>query len=346
MRPEDLTLVNWRAEEYLRNIRPSLMDAKPVAQVFEELNQWLPEDGRFYCWDDSTRSIFQRICREYGSIEREVKTLRDGILSRLGDKQRKKGNPIRLCTARELCSPGSCYDAEKVLSAVIKLVKKTGADPKILAHAGQREKEAAQEETRTDTAAFPLVYSRTSHRKTVHRTGCGRLRRVDEDRKRYFQDMRSARLAGFHPCSCCSPVRKLYRGSETALLNYCRLHGLSIHYFDDAVHVTSRLDLWRIIYDDESGQLVLLHKNTMTAGQQDKKTQIPGFHIQKCDATTLKGILRNIARHDEYREQEGKKEAEQKRKPKEAKKAKKKEKKRKIRRTLALIDELRSSGRL
>lgn len=75
-------------------------------------------------------------------------------------------------------------------------------------------------------------------------------------------------------------------------------------------------------------------------------TPVPGFHIQKCGTTTLKGMLRTVAAHDTFRDEEGRKAAGRKLKPKETKKAKKKEKKRKIRRTLSLIEELRSSGRM
>lgn len=91
VRLKDLTLANWKTAEYLRNVRPSMMDAKPCGQVFKKLKLWLSEDDFLYCWDDSTRSVFQKLCRKFGFRECEVKTLRDGGMSGLYDMRTLEG---------------------------------------------------------------------------------------------------------------------------------------------------------------------------------------------------------------------------------------------------------------
>lgn len=89
-----------------------------------------------------------------------------------------------------------------------------------------------------------------------------------------------------------------------------------------------------------------MHKNTKATKLQDGPSLLPGFHEQKCEATTLRGTLRTIAEHDAFRERQNMRETLLKQKPKEAKKIRKKERKRKIRRTISLIDELKACGRL
>ena len=355
VRPEDLTLVDWRSDEYLQSIQADVLDAKPLDLVFSKLIHWLSGDDEIFCWNDMTRIIFQKQCRNKGLPEYNIRTIREGVITHLNDDHRKKGNPIKLCSVRGYGISGSCYDAEKVLHAEILLVRMIGMD---LEQIGcfvpvSDAKTRIRTTDKTDNTdkigipvTFPLVYSKTSHRKTVHRRGCACLRNITEEKKGFFTDMRSARLAGYHPCSCCSPIRKLFSAEKKKLLNYSRPHDLSITYYDDAVHIQSRFDIWQAVYDDAEQKLLLLHKNNNPVFHMSKHTPVPGFHDQKCDATTLKGILRTVVKHDDFREDQDKREKMQNLKPKAARKVKKKDRKRKIRRTISLIDALKASGQL
>lgn len=347
VRPDDLTLVNWKEDAFLQSIRTNLMDARPIDQVFTELLHWLSHEDFIYCWDYKMAGMIQRLCERCNSKKLEVHTIRNGVLACLNDNHRKKGNPIKLCSARGYNISSSFYDAEKVLKAELILIRKCGMTPAQLSHLSFVNKESDNKNIPDiSESSFPLEYSLSSHRKIVHRLGCCKLIQTPEGKKASFQDMRSAVLAGFHSCYFCSPVRKIYKEERTKLLHYSRPHGITVYYHDDAVHIQSRFDIWRAVYDDKEQKLILLHKNTNPANHANKQTPVPGFHVQKCDSTTLKGMLRKIAAHDDFRDQQNKKEVIQKMKPKEVKRRKKKERKREIRRTIALIDELKASGRL
>ena len=348
VRPENLTLVDWRADEFLQSIRATVMDAMPLEHAFTDLVHWLSDDDVIFCWDDRTNNTFQTLCQMFGFQGREIHRIRDGVLSRLNDKHRKKGNPIKLCSVRGYGISGSCYDAEKVVDAEIILAQNVGDGLERLSQVVLKNEAPPPEKKVLEDSSMPLVYSKTSHRKTIHCIGCGRMLRVTAEKKAFFPDMRSARQAGYHPCSCCSPVRKFYRKDETKLMNYSRPHGISISYHDDAVHVQSRFDFWRIIYDDGNKTLILLHRNTRASDPKGLNSPVPGYHVQKCEATSMRGILRSIADHDTYRENQDKRENEKAKKlnSKEARKVKKKQRKRKIRRTLFLIDALKASGQL
>jgi len=73
---------------------------------------------------------------------------------------------------------------------------------------------------------------------------------------------------------------------------------------------------------------------------------LPGFHKQKCNATTLKGTLKAIAEHDAYRERQSAQDALLTLNTEEAKLMLKKERNREIYRTLSLIDELKACKKL
>ena len=345
VRPEYLTLINWRTDQYAQSIRASVLDAKPVAQVIEELMNWLAEDDILFCWDDNTLSTYQKLREKYGNPQKEINTIREGVLMHLKDGSRKKGNPLKLCSCRGYEISGSCYDAEKIIKAVIILARKANVNLEQIVKIKEK-KTSDKQATKADNVRQPLIYSLSSHRKTVHRSDCFIIQKMVEDKIVYFSDMRNARLAGYHPCFYCSPIRKMYRKEENKLKNYARPHELVVEYHDDTVYVQSRFDFWRVIYDDVTQKLLLMHKNTKATKLQSSPSLLPGFHEQKCEATTLRGTLRTIAEHDVYRERQNMKESLLKQKPKEAKKIRKKEHKREIRRTISLIDELKDCGRL
>ena len=332
VRPDDMTLVNWSEEEYLQNIKPFLMDAAPIDQVFKKLHQWITEADYLYCWDETTRSIYRRISKRLGYSAQKIKTIRKGVLTCLNDQHIKNGNPIRLCSVRGYGVSGSSYNAKKVLNAMFLLIRKTGKTPGALARMSYIPKRTTQNEGNHGTA------SRAPER--------SRLQNAEESQETFLFDTHSSKLPGLFPCSCCSPILEIYRENETELSDYCRQHAITIIYHNDALYIHSRYDFWRIIFDAEKQELVLLHKNTKMANNKADITPVTGFHVQKCEATTLKGILKNVAAHDLFREHQDQNEIMNMRKAKAARKVSSIEKKRKIRRTLALIEELKASGQL
>ena len=244
-RPENLTLINWRKDQYAQSIRTSVLDAEPIVQVLEGLANWLTEDDMLFCWDDNTQSAYQKLREKYGKPTKDINTIREGLLMHLNDSHRKKGNPLKLCSSRGYEISGSCYDAENILKAVIFLARRANVKLEQIVKKGKemtRDKQAAP----ASNEHLQLAYSQTSHRKTVHRSDCSIIQKIPVDKVAFFSDMRSAKLAGYHPCFYCSPIRKMFRKEEIKLMNYARPHNLIVSYHDDAVYVQSRFDFSEI----------------------------------------------------------------------------------------------------
>ena len=346
VRPENLTLISWQKDTYAQSIRQNVLDAYPISRVMANFALWLREDDTLFCWDDRTQRTFWKIFRKYVKHPKEIRTIRDGILSKVNGDRYRDMNPITLCGAKGIEIAGSCRDAETLLKAVTALCRKAGGNlEKLAAIEKCVVPETAVEEVKLKPQPL-LVYSKTSHRKTVHRPGCSRLRRVAGEKLACFPDMLNARSAGYHPCSCCSPIRKMYRKEEPKLISYAKPHELAINYHEDVVYIQSRFDFWRIDYDDAAKRIRLMHKSTRSDRRKHDPTMDPAFHEQKCEATTLRGTLKTIVEHDSFREQQNRREAAQKKKPKAAKEIKKKERRRKICRTISMIDEMRTSGKI
>lgn len=356
VRPQNSTMVDWKNRE-LRNIRPTLLDGEPLETIFPAFAEWLQEDDIIYCWDEKAQSMFRKLYdNSFPGMNRpEVHCIREVVLAQMQDGRKKKGNPVKLCVARGYLVSGQYYDADDVVRAIVLLVKNFNIDLKEAQIPAVREYKAdTQQNVKQDNSenvmvkseqTFPLAYSRTSHRKTVHRLYCAWLNHIPEEKRRFFDNIWTARNAGYHPCSCCSQIRKIYRNSESKLINYCQANSLIVQYHDDTVFIHSKYDFWRIIYHDAENCVKLLHKNTRTNGSHHTGGPVPGFHFQKCDATSIRGMLRYIVAHDDYREKQNRKEIELEKKT-DDKRIKKKQKKRKIRRAIFTMEELKSSGKL
>lgn len=323
VRPENLTLISWQKDSYAQSIRQNVLDAYPISRVMANLTLWLKEDDILFCWDDRTQRTIRKAFSKYGKHPKEIRTIRDGVLSKVNGDRYRDLNPITLCGAKGIEIEGSSRDAETLLKAVTALCRKAGGNLEKLAAIVKCPVPETPVEKDKLKPQSPLVYSRTSHRKTVHRTGCSRLRRVPEEKLACFPDMLNARIAGYHPCSCCSPIRKMYRKEEPKLTNYAKPHELEVSYHEDVVYIQSRFDFWRIDYDDAAKRIRLMHKSTRADRRKHDPTMDPAFHEQKCEATTLRGALKTIVEHDAFREQQNRREAAQKKNRRQPRKSRK-----------------------
>lgn len=149
----------------------------------------------------------------------------------------------------------------------------------------------------------PVYYSEKTHRKIVHFSQCKVLKKIPEERLLCFQDLKQAKEHGYRLCKCCPSLAREYRKDQAEIDSYCRKAGFMFKLQDDVIHIISKHDCWRLIFDAQHNKMKLFHKNTQQRYFKKKKPVIiNGFHVQPCHYKSVLEYLKYISSHDQYRD--------------------------------------------
>lgn len=97
----------------------------------------------------------------------------------------------------------------------------------------------------------------------------------------------------------------LIRPYKNEIKSYCSEHRLQCRLHDNALHIISEHDFWRVIVDEYTGKLALYHRSTQPFRKKDHDTSIPLYHRQSIHSSDIMSILAIITNHDDYRVKSG-----------------------------------------
>ena len=150
------------------------------------------------------------------------------------------------------------------------------------------------------------ICSRYSRRKVVHREGCRYVARIAEKSKLSCAEKDTAVAMGYRVCKCCSRVGRQFRREQKKIASFCQTNGMECFLGEEGIVVETPMSRWKIVSDGEPGHFTLFHKNFYSHRKETsgKNANAPeGYHFQSDRFTTIKGILRYILQHDEYRKE-------------------------------------------
>ncbi|MBQ3763013.1 MAG: hypothetical protein II875_13520 [Clostridia bacterium] len=161
---------------------------------------------------------------------------------------------------------------------------------------------APKSKSRIAPAPIKLMYSINSRKKLIHHYGCVVLKRIKPQNIKFFTDAAEARKQGYKQCPHCNLVESMLIKEEDKTEKYCCENGLKLTLKDGAIYIGSRHDFWRIILNDQTGQLMLYHRNIQNRKNPIFIPGLPRYHVQNFSSTTLLGYLKYIVQHDQYRD--------------------------------------------
>ncbi len=143
-----------------------------------------------------------------------------------------------------------------------------------------------------------VIYSDHSHQKIVHLPSCSIIRRMEKNYRKSFETMEDARRHGYRLCNCCAQIASAFRKENEEINTFQNKTGMTIKFYDGAIHIISKQDCWRILKN--KGHIILYHKNA--GSYSNESCTVQGFHEQPVRMKTIMGYLRYIEQHDQYRE--------------------------------------------
>lgn len=158
--------------------------------------------------------------------------------------------------------------------------------------------EIASQMLGTDNEANKVYRTKASGSRIVHYRDCSRIKSKEDEQLFVYEDLREARKDNCRLCNCCSKIYAQYKPLAERIHSFCAEHQLKDSFFDDAIHIFSAHDFWRIIWEPTSSNPVLYHRNRINYRQKDDT--IEHYHRQKHVPGDIMKQIEYIVSHDNY----------------------------------------------
>jgi hypothetical protein len=141
--------------------------------------------------------------------------------------------------------------------------------------------------------------SQIGKRKLFHLSYCKYAKRIAPGNRVRFDSFSAAYRAGFRLCPHCSTIRNDPWVQNGSLDRKCKKHRFLFDWEGGALCITTHTDQWMLIPGDVMHRLYLLHKNQRP---DERKSVIPGYHLQRVYLDKLNDYLDYMVEHQEFRQ--------------------------------------------
>ncbi len=134
-----------------------------------------------------------------------------------------------------------------------------------------------------------------------HRCGCIYARRIKSYNRKELS-IEAAERKHYHSCKYCAGLRGDVNVHKTAFADLSKKKNMNFTYCkeSDTLYIQTEIGFWKLFMREESGEYLLYHRNTYSAGMDFKEAVYGAFHRQSDVKATqsMEKIVDYIIAHD------------------------------------------------
>lgn len=134
-----------------------------------------------------------------------------------------------------------------------------------------------------------------------HRCGCIYARRIKLSNRKELS-IEAAERKHYHACKYCAGLRGDVNVHKTAFAVLAKKKNMNFTYCkeSDTLYIQTEIGFWKLFMREESGEYLLYHRNTYSAGMDFKEAVYGAFHRQSDVKATrsMEKIVDYIIAHD------------------------------------------------